>query len=355
MKDLAVYCIGASATVGEAIKRLDDLTHKGGYPTLIVVNQSYRLIGTLNDGDIRRFLLNNKNLDASLVNATNLRPFTIGKNQTLEKNQIKNHKIIPVVDELGNLVDVVTLKKQKSGILANVSVVINAGGLGSRLLPYTNIVPKPLIPINNKAFIDYIINLFMRYGAKDFYTILNHKSSIIKSYLNEEWHELNIKTLEETKPLGTVGGLSLLKKYPINSDYIVLTNCDVLINSDFEDIIEYHKTQSNSITILSVEYEDVVPYGVLEVDATNNLLNIVEKPSRKYLVSSGIYIINYEEIKSLDESVPLDMNSFLDHKIIENKKIGVYNIAINDWYDIGTIDGLYRTKENLESNGFDFY
>jgi dTDP-glucose pyrophosphorylase len=342
--------IDSNASVSEAVSRLDEATHQGFYPLLIIIDKKKKLVGTITDGDVRRYLLKHGNLNKTILEVGNLNPISFGQDEPINKSLIEKYRVIPVVNNNGTLINVYTTKKKNSSSLANVNVVINAGGFGSRLSPYTNIIPKPLIPIRNKAIIDHIISFFIEHGAMNFHVIVNYKNSIIKSYLDEVWPSININILKETSPLGTLGGLSLLRRLKDDCKTIVLSNCDILITHDFDKIIDYHLNHANDITIVSVEYEFVLPYGVLEQDKNSKLINIFEKPSQKHLINSGIYLLNRKEIDTIEEATVLDMNTFLEDKLLSNKNIGIYTIRFEEWFDMGTPDGLHRMKEAFESD-----
>ena len=171
-------------------------------------------------------------------------------------------------------------KTEKS--LSKISVIIMAGGKGTRLKPFTEILPKPLIPVGNKPVIEHIIDKFCLYGVKDFYVSTVYKSRILKSYFYDLKPNYNVKFLNEDKPLGTVGGLEKYVKKFKNSTFI--TNCDIVINADFDQMLEFHKKYKNDITLVVSTKSHEVPYGVCELDDKGKFLNIFEKP-KKFLFS----------------------------------------------------------------------
>jgi dTDP-glucose pyrophosphorylase len=342
--NLLIY---SSATIEESILQLDSITYKGYYPALIVCDAAMKLVGTITDGDIRRYLLKNHNLNGNNIKAANLSPFFLRVGEPLNKKLLEQFKIIPIIDQDSKVIDVLTFQQPKKNTLGHVPLVINAGGRGTRLYPYTKVLPKPLIPVGENPIIDHIIESFIKYGITSITIILNYKKLLIKSYIEDVWSKLNVKYLEEKKTLGTVGGLSLLDFNPSSFPYFVLSNCDVMIEHNLESIIEYHNKNYNDITVLSVIYEDRIPYGVLEVNGDNLLSNINEKPKKSVLISAGLYVINSVLIPLIEKDTYLDMDALLQIIINKGYRVGVYPIQSEHWYDMGTIDGLNKMRERL--------
>jgi dTDP-glucose pyrophosphorylase len=342
-----ILIIASTTTIEESILQLDKVTYKGNYPALIICDTSMKLVGTLTDGDIRRYLLKNHNLKENVTKASNLSPIFSRLGEPFDIKLINQLRIVPVINQEDKVVDILTTQQPVKKTLGHVPLVINAGGIGARLYPYTKILPKPLIPVGESPIIDHIIESFTKYGITSINIILNYKKILIKSYLDDAWSKLNIRYLEETKPLGTVGGLSLLDFFPSTFSFFILTNCDVLIDISFDVVIDYHNKNMNDITILSVIYEDKIPYGVLEVDGDNLLSTIHEKPKKSVLISAGIYIIKSTLISEIESDTHLDMDIFLQQITAKGFRVGIYPIQSDHWYDMGTIDGLTKMRERL--------
>jgi dTDP-glucose pyrophosphorylase len=339
--------IGSFATIEESILQLDRITYKGYYPALLLMDDSMKLLGTITDGDIRRFLLKNHNLKEVVNKAANLTPFFSKVGEYLDSKTLEYYKIVPILDSSNTVVDILTPQKTPKKTLGHVPLVINAGGIGSRLYPYTKVLPKPLIPVGENPIIDHIIESFVNYGVTSIKLILNYKKILIRSYIDDVWSRLNISYVEESKPLGTVGGLSLLDFSQSKSPFFVLTNCDVTIDHNLESIVDYHVKNKNEITVVSVIYEDKIPYGVLEVNGDSLLSTIHEKPNKSVLISAGIYIINTSLLSLMKTNTYLDMDVFLKKIIKKEYQVGVYPIQSDHWYDMGTIDGLTKMRERI--------
>ena len=222
------FIISEDNTILEAMERLDTVAKK----VLFIVKEG-RLLAALTDGDIRRWILAQGDLNAPVKNVANYKPKYLvdcSRQQALRYMKDNLIEALPILDQ-NNQIKSIVLWNDMSFMMSreklDLPVVMMAGGLGKRLYPYTNILPKPLIPVGDIPISERIINLFHKFGCQQFYLIVNHKKNMIKAYFNEVEKDYNIFYVDEDKPLGTGGGLSLLKR-KLSSTFI-LTNCDILI------------------------------------------------------------------------------------------------------------------------------
>ena len=233
-------------SVLDAMRKLDET----GLGVLFVAPEGV-LRAVVTDGDIRRYILKSLPLEGPVREAANYSPYALPMEaRARAKTALLEHGIgaLPLLDKRGRVQDVVfaggldidTHKK------ACAPVVIMAGGLGTRLYPYTKILPKPLIPIGEMPIVEHIIHRFADVGCSAFTMIVNYKKSMIKSYFNDLQKDYTVDYVDEDTPLGTGGGLSLLKGKVTQTFF--LTNCDILIDADFGDIYQYHKEKGNVIT-----------------------------------------------------------------------------------------------------------
>ena len=342
-------------TLREALKLLEAT----GKKCVIIVNKKNKLLGTLTDGDLRNHILSGKKLDRTIEKVYNSKPAFFFQNKLNLKNAkkeiIKNrYELVPIVNEDKIVVDVITwdqalssdLKISKSNLKA--SVIIMAGGKGTRMQPFTHILPKPLIPIKGKAIIEHIIDKFNYYGVKDFHVTVNYKSSLIEAYFKELKPKYKVSFIKESIPLGTVG---ILKKFNKQFDQpVFVSNSDIIVNTDFLDIYNYHKKHKNRITVVASAKNYEIPYGVCKIDKNGNLNNINEKPKFNFLVNTGLYIIDPDIFKLIPKNKKFDMTDLIKKSKSLEKKIGVYPVDEDSWIDIGQWNEYKHAVNKLNNN-----
>lgn len=223
-----------------------------------------------------------------------------------------------------------------------------AGGFGKRLYPYTKILPKPLIPIGEIPIVEHIINRFKRSGCENFFLIVNHKKNMIKAYFNEIKKDYSITYINEDKPLGTGGGLSLLKG-KIKSTFI-LSNCDILIDEDYEKIFRFHQGEKNLITMICSMKRIRIPYGVVEINTLGEIEEMREKPEISVFVNTGMYIVDGSIINELEENVEISFPDIIENYRRQGKKIGIFPISEKAWLDMGQLDELEIMRKRLEDD-----
>ena len=336
-------------------KKVITKINKFGGSSLIVVKNKNKLEGVLSSYDLRKAIMNNNILDKTIVKIYNKNPKFIFNDELenkLEKiiTTIKKLNIIPIIDrKTRKITEILTperLKffKNKKLKKINTSVVIMAGGKGKRLMPYTSVLPKPLLPIKDKPAIKHIIEKFNENGINKFFITLNYQSGILKSYFENLRKEFNeVKIINEKKPLGTAGSLFNLKN-KVKENFF-LTNCDTFIKSNYYTIFKNHVYNKNDITIVVAEKKFVIPYGVCQV--TKNKFSFIEKPKYKFNVNTGFYILNCKCLSLLKKKRHLNFNEFIKICSKNKKKIGYYKINIKDWIDIGQMD-KYHSRLNKE-------
>lgn len=327
--------INNHAKIKDAFKKISI----GGQKCLIVSNKQGILEGTISDGDLRKYILNKKNLNQTISKIYNKKPFFAKKNfnkEYIKKIFIKKkYDLVPVIDSNKKIIDILTWEKifkfKKKKKQLNNLVVIMAGGKGTRLDPFTRVLPKPLIPIKNKTIIEHILDEFKKNGLNNFFISLNYKGRIIKYFLEELRKPNNINFLEEKRPLGTIGALKLLKKKTVEP--VIVANCDSLVKTNYYDLINFHKKNKNDLTMIISSKEYRVPYGTCVLNG-NLLDSIIEKPKFNFFTNTGMYLISYELIK-LIPSRKIDAVEFINICKKKRKKIGVFPIDDDLWVDIG--------------------
>ena len=328
-----------------------------GEKCLVVVDKKNRLLGTLSDGDVRKAILNGKIHEDKINEYYQKRP-TFLRKENYSLSQAKNIflkkriDVIPIVERSKKVVDVITFenifKKNKSVIHTKTfskTVVIMAGGKGARLEPFTNVLPKPLVPINEKPVIEHIIEKFIKNKVSNFFITSNYKSKIIKAYFHEMKPKFKLTFIDESKPLGTAGGLSLLEG-KIKKPFIV-TNCDTIINIDFDDLMNFHISNGNALTLVASSKEHTIPYGTCKLTKKGHLHKIIEKPKFDFFVNVGLYVLNPNLIKLIPKNKSYDMIDLIQLIKTRKKQIGVYPIDDESWIDVGQWSEYRKAVDRL--------
>lgn len=332
--------IRCGSRVKDALKQLEATERK----TLFVVDGEQHLVGTLTDGDIRRWILAEGSLDGTVEKICNTSPCVAygGYDPEQIKREMLEKKIgsIPVISANRKVVDVLFWEKvfgesvvRKEAVPIELPVVIMAGGKGTRLDPFTRILPKPLLPLGDKTVIEVIIDSFVACGIGKFYISINYKSKIIKSYFEELNPSYALEYIHEDKPLGTAGSLTYLRG-KINSSLIV-TNCDVIIKADYRDIVDHHLSSRNDITLVASLKNYNIPYGICEIENGGKLSRIREKPEYNFLVNTGMYLLRPETLELIPENEFFHITHLIEKLQGTGGRIGVYPISDKSWLDTG--------------------
>ncbi len=350
MKNLLIR---PNANVKDALRQLS----KVGEKCLVVVNRENKLLGTLSDGDVRRAILKgkypkNKINEFYQKNSTFLKKTNYSISQAKDIFMKRRIDVIPIVEDNKKVVNVLTFenifKKNKNiNHSKNISkvVVIMAGGKGTRLEPFTNVLPKPLVPINEKPVIEHIIERFVRNKVSNFFITLNYKSKILKAFFQEIKPKFKLSFIDERKPLGTAGGLSLLEG-KIKKPFLV-TNCDTIVNINFDNLMNFHISSRNELTLVASSKEYIVPYGTCKLTKKGHLEKIVEKPKFDFFANIGLYVINPNLIKLIPKNKSYDMIEFIQQLKKKKKQIGVYPIDDESWIDVGQWSEYHKAVDRL--------
>jgi dTDP-glucose pyrophosphorylase len=334
----------ASATILDALKKMDFLDRK-----LLLVFEQELFIGLVSIGDIQRAIIKNQSLDSPLKSI--LRGNFLYASTSLSFDEIREMMIqyrmemLPVIDEDKNLVEVhfwedIFHHKEQEFDSFNIPVVIMAGGLGTRLRPLTNVLPKPLIPIGEKTMLEEIFDRFHRYGCNQFYISVNYKSELINFYLNSLNLPYNTDCFLEEKPLGTAGSLHLLKG-KINETFFV-SNCDILIEDDYANILKYHQENKNEITLVAALKHFPIAYGTLKTGGDGQLLELKEKPELTFKINSGMYVLEPHLIDEIPENKFFHITHLIEKVKQRGGKVGVFPVSEKSWKDIGDFSELYK-------------
>lgn len=350
-KRLSMFIGTVDLSIVDVMERID--ANANGI--LFLIGEQQELVGCVTDGDIRRWLIRTGNLDADIRNVMKSNPKYIFCEKANVAEKIMEQEgitALPVLNEMREIVDVLlrgggeSNRQSEKADLSDVPVVIMAGGKGTRLYPYTKILPKPLIPIGETPIIERIMSRFFEYGIHAFHITVNYKKGMLRAYFSDLMPDYRITYIEEQKPLGTGGGLKLLEgKF---QQPIFVTNCDALVLADYGELYEYHKNSGNAITVVSALKNIIVPYGVLESKENGELGGITEKPKHSYFINTGMYVINPDVISLIPDDMMFHMTQLIELVIKSGGKVGMYPVSEDSFLDMGEFGEMKRMEEKLK-------
>jgi dTDP-glucose pyrophosphorylase len=337
---VAPFLVPETHTIRQAMEQLEKTEEK----IVFVVDSESRLVGSLTDGDIRRWILSDGDLKAEVRRVCNCTPYVAQEGFEIEglRSQMLdgNLSCVPVINIAREVVRLVFWKELFQADVPlrpkkrlNLPIVIMAGGQGTRLAPFTNVLPKPLIPVGERTVIEIIIDQFLAFGGDQFILSINYKSKILKSFFEELAPAYSVTFLEEKERRGTAGSLRALYS-PIQDDLIV-SNCDVVIQADLTELVAFHQDNNYDLTLVASLKEYRIPYGVCELEKGGSLLCINEKPHYSFLVNTGMYVVRRDRLSLLPEEGVCDMTEFIDAIKKAGGRIGVFPIGENAWVDTG--------------------
>ncbi|MBA7584800.1 UTP--glucose-1-phosphate uridylyltransferase [subsurface metagenome] len=311
---------------------------------LLIVIKDGLFCGLLSAGDIQRAIIRNKSMDTLVEgvlreNVRIARPDDLF--ETIKMMMIEfRMEFCPVVNDKNEITkiyfwdDLFHDTKSLPVKQFNLPIVIMAGGLGNRLKPLTNVIPKPLIPLNNKTIIEEIIENFSNHGCSKYYITVNYKADLIEYYLTNLPYSLEF--IRESTPLGTAGSLFLLKG--IINDPFFVSNCDIVIQQDYSEIYDYHIQYNNEITIVAALKHYPIPYGTIESGEKGQLISILEKPELTFKINSGMYILEPDLLNEIPPNELFHITDLIKNVKHRKGRVGVFPVSEKSWMDIGVWD-----------------
>ena len=344
-KDIEQFCLRESDTIRTCMEVID----KNKEGIALIVDAQGRLIGTVTDGDIRRFILAGGSVEGAISHVMWSNPLTahMGTSREEIRELMNRHLVrnIPILDEDGCPCKVISLRDIVSEEGDRHCAVIMAGGEGKRLRPITESIPKPMVELGGKPILENIIESLARSGIVNIYIAINYKADIIEDYFKDgSDYGIKITYLKEDRRLGTAGALTLLPEIP--SKPLLVINGDVVTKTNLSRLIEFHKEHRCIMTVAAIQYLFNVPYGVLNLSG-HYLLGIEEKPEQRFLCNAGIYMINPEVVQIIPKNTKFDITDLI--KELVRKGLPVTTFPIYEyWVDIGRIDDLRRAQSALK-------
>lgn len=341
MTNVSKYCILSNATIREALKQLNSLSTESS--VLLVVDSTQKLVGTLTDGDIRRGIIAEHELDEPVSEMMH-RDFTylrenedyVSRIHDLRVNKIS---FVPIVNNEGKVIDVINLRQQRSCL--PIDAIIMAGGKGERLRPLTDSTPKPLLKIGEKAIIDYNVDRLIEYGVRNIGVTVNYLGEQLEEHFRVPKHDVQVKCYRETEFRGTMGAVRLVED--IHSDSILVMNSDLFTNIDFEEFFLHFRKHDADLSIAAVPYTVSIPFGICDLDG-RNVKGIVEKPTYNYYANAGIYLMKREVLDYIPRDKFYNATDLIADLIAANKKVIRYPLN-GTWIDIGNKDDYQKAQD----------
>lgn len=348
MNDFKRLLIERRTTLTAALKKMDQEKTK-----LLIVGTPQHFESLLSIGDLQRAIITNMDLSTQVSEILRSDIIVVSQNESMDNVKEKMLKIraefMPVINEQQEIVEVIfwddlfQSKQIPKYPKINLPVVIMAGGLGTRLRPLTNVLPKPLIPIGEKTMLEEIFDRFAAHGCQRFYISVNYKAELIRYYMDQLRLPYELEYFTEDKPMGTAGSISLLKG-KIHQTFFV-SNCDILIDQDYSEILQYHKDNQNEITVVAALKHFPIAYGTIKTGENGKLLELVEKPELTFKINSGMYILEPHLIDQIPDDQFFHITYLIDQVMARGGRVGVFPVSEKSWKDVG------GWKEYLEERG----
>ncbi len=337
--------VSPETSLEDAVATLD----REGLRIVLVVDNDRRLQGTLTDGDVRRSLLKHQPLDIQVHHVMCASPQTVERGWSKERilAVMEKHQLLqlPVVDASHRVVGLETLhgilhKKQHDN-----PVFLMAGGFGSRLRPLTQHCPKPLLKVGDKPILELILESFISAGFHRFFVSTHYMPEMIREYFGDgsRWG-VSIRYVHEEEPLGTGGALGLLPHDEISLPTFMM-NGDLLTTLNFQNLLEFHQENAGVATMCVREYEQCIPYGVIQSEG-HRILSMIEKPVHRFFINAGIYLLSPELVKSVKPGTRIDMPTLLEQQIGNGKEVNMFPVH-EYWLDIGRMEDFQRAQSDI--------
>ena len=345
MINISQICIFANSTIEEAL----NVINSGAVKIALVVNDDDQLLGALGDGDIRRGLLRKKTLNDTIEDIYSRNPVTAFKGHSSEELlrlcSMRRVSQLPIIDDDKQIIDLFFLDEELSKEYKN-TVVLMVGGLGKRLRPLTDNTPKPMLKVGGKPILQTIVEGFSKCGFANITMCLGYKSSVIQDFFQDgSRFGVNIDYIVEDQRMGTAGALTLLKKKPHESFFVM--NGDLLTNVNFEKMLDFHESNNSKATTCVREYEIEVPYGVVSIK-DENICSIKEKPTHSFFVNAGIYLLEPGCIDLIPENEFYDMTSLFEQLISAKNKTVSFPLQ-EYWLDIGSHSDFSKAQNDIKT------
>lgn len=343
MVDLTPLLVSPDASIRDAVAAID----RGARQVALVVDDDRRLVAVVTDGNIRRGLLKGLGLDAPVADVMTTDPTRTKQQDGIDTahQMMRDRQLhhMPIVDEDDRLIDLLWIDDLTRALRKTTPVFLMAGGLGMRLRPLTESVPKPMLSVGRRPLLEQILQSFSEQGFVKFILSVNYLGEVIREHFGDgSDFGVEVTYIEESKRMGTAGALSLLLECP--DEPVIVMNADLLTSIRFESLLRFHLETGASATICARQFDMQVPYGVIEAEGTR-LREIIEKPVHHHFVNAGVYVLSPEVIAELTPGASLDMPELLTRLTERGNTVSVFPVC-EYWLDIGRLEDLERARSD---------
>ena len=348
--DINKFIVSVRSSLLDVLKIIDETS---SIQTVFVLDDENKVLGTITDGDIRRSFIKGLTLENPLIDFVYKNFCYLESNkkdfEKLKEFRDEQIKAVPIISETGEILEIIDFTVMKS--LLPIDAVIMAGGLGSRLKPFTDNTPKPLIKVGNKEIISYNFDRLYQYGIFNQFISVNYLGNQIEDFCIDYNDKINFQIIKEDQFLGTAGSLSLIDDF--YNDTILLMNSDLLKNINYEDFYRSFKENNADIMVASIPYDVSLPYAVFETQNNNrHIKSFKEKPKYTHYANAGIYLMKKSVLRHVPKKEFYNATDLMNAVINENGKLIHFPIT-GYWLDIGKHDDLKKAQRDISHIDFD--
>ena len=343
------HIVSSSISAKEALKMLNTLNLD---KVLFLTDEEDKLVGSVTDGDLRRGLLSDLTINDPVEKFAEDSPAYITQSKYSINSIIslrKEFEIIPILNDNRQIIDVINFRTQNSYL--PLDVVLMAGGLGTRLKPLTDKIPKPLLKVGDKSAIQHNMDRLLKFGISNYYLCLNHMKDKIENHLNELYSNkknkvLNLQYIDEKFAMGTIGSLSQINDF--KNEYILISNADVITKIDYEKFFLDFESKNADLSMITIPYLVDIPYGVTSISTSDNtIVSLEEKPKHIHYCNAGIYLVKKSVISEIPKNKHYNATDLVK-KLIKNKFKVISYTTHDYWMDIGSIEDYKQANEDIK-------
>jgi dTDP-glucose pyrophosphorylase len=349
MVDIRQLRLREDEAIADAMKCID----RAALGIALVLDDRDHLLATITDGDIRRAILGGVPVDAPLSQLLAFKhksnpappataPVGTPPAQLLQEMEGRGVRQLPLLDE-GRVVDLALYDRLAPAKAMPIRAVIMAGGLGKRLHPLTAHTPKPMLPIGNRPLMEVMVDQIRGAGIRQVHVTTHYlPEQITRHFGDGSQFGVAISYLHEHQPLGTAGALSLL---PVPEEPLLVMNGDILTRIDFRAMYAFHREQGGLLTVAVRQYDMNVPYGVIECSGVR-VTRIREKPSHRFLVNSGVYLLEPAVVPLIPAGCRFDMTDLIQVLLNQGKTVVSFPV-MEYWLDVGQPEDYRRAQQDV--------